>query len=628
MTMRKDRAPASGQLATVKKVLRHIGRYRWLVLLSLLLSAATVVLTLAVPIMVGMAIDGIIGAGAVRFDIIFPLLWRIGVCVALTALGQWVMNAVNNRVTFDVVRDLREEALSHINRLPLSYIDAHPHGETVSRVIADADQFADGLLMGFTQLFSGALTILFTLGFMFLQNPLITLAVVAVTPLSLFVARFIARRTYDMFRLQSEIRGEQTAFIDERIGGLKVVQAFGREAEETARFDGINDRLRECALKATFFSSLTNPCTRFVNSVVYAMVALTGALAALAPGSAMTVGMLTAFLSYANQYTKPFNEISGVVTELQNAVTCAGRLFELIEAPAETPDAPQSPPLSDVRGSVAWRHVDFSYQPERRLIRDFNLSVEPGSRVAIVGPTGCGKTTLINLLMRFYEVDAGAITVEGRDIRDIPRASLRAAYGMVLQETWLKAGTIRENIAMGMPDATDAQVVAAAKAAHAHPFIQRLPNGYDTVIGEDGGMLSQGQKQLLCIARVMLSGDAPVPDAEGLSLPPMLILDEATSSIDTRTELRIQSAFARMMRGRTSFIVAHRLSTVREADVILVMRDGRIVEQGDHASLLSQKGFYAELYESQFAGTEQQGNVVNSAAGDEGRRKRGSAPAP
>ena len=579
---------STGQIGTIKKVLRHIGRYKWLVLASLILSAATVLLTLAVPILVGRAIDGIIGAGQVRFDVVWPLLWRIGVCVALTALGTWVMNVVNNRVTFDVVRDLREEALSRIHRLPLSYIDAHPHGETVSRVIADADQFADGLLMGFTQLFSGALTIVFTLAFMLTQNALITLVVVCVTPLSLFVARFIATRTYAMFRAQSETRGEQTAFINEMIGNLKVVQAYGREAAETARFDGINERLRECSLRATFFSSLTNPCTRFVNAVVYALVALAGALAALAPGSAMTVGMLTAFLSYANQYTKPFNEISGVVTELQNAVACAARLFELIEAPVETPDAPDAAPLANVRGAVAFDHVYFSYVKDRRLIEDFNLSVEPGCRVAIVGPTGCGKTTLINLLMRFYDADAGAISVEGRDVRDIPRRSLREAYGMVLQETWLKNATIRENIAMGRPDAPEEEIIAAAKASHAHGFIRRLPNGYDTVVGEDGGQLSQGQKQLLCIARVMLC------------LPPILILDEATSSIDTRTELKIQSAFAKLMAGRTSFIVAHRLSTIREADVILVMREGRIVEQGDHDSLLQKGGFYAELYNSQW----------------------------
>ncbi|MBQ6346721.1 MAG: ABC transporter ATP-binding protein [Clostridia bacterium] len=601
---------SNNQSATLKKVLRRIGRYRWLVLLSLGLSAVSVVLTLVVPILVGRAIDGIVGTGTVRFDVIWPLLWRIGVCVAVTALATWAMNVVNNRVTFDVVRNLREEALDHINHLPLATLDARPTGETVSRVIADADQLADGLLMGFTQLFSGVLTMLMTLAFMFTQNVPIALVVVGVTPLSLFVARFIARRTYAMFQAQSEARGEQTAFIDERIGNLKVVQAYGREAAETATFDGINARLRDCSLKATFYSSLTNPCTRFVNSVVYALVALTGALAALS-GAGMTVGTLTAFLSYANQYTKPFNEISGVVTELQNAVACAARLFELIEAPAEPPDDPNAAPLADVKGAVDWQGVDFSYVPERPLIRDFNLSVKPGQRVAIVGPTGCGKTTLINLLMRFYEPQGGVISVDGRDTKKVPRGSLRAAYGMVLQETWLKAGTIWENIAMGNPDASMAQVEAAARAAHAHSFITRLPEGYDTVIGEDGGLLSQGQKQLLCISRVMLGrgeearrvkGTGMAGESDSLSLPPMLILDEATSSIDTRTELKIQSAFARMMKGRTSFIVAHRLSTIREADVILVMRDGRIVEQGDHASLLEKGGFYAELYRSQFEG--------------------------
>ena len=578
---------AKERMQTLRKVLAHIGQYRRLVFLSLFLSAATVLLTLYVPILIGRAIDNIIGAGQVRFGLIWPILARIGACVALTALGQWVMNVVNNRVTFEVVRDIREEALAHIERLPLAYIDSHPHGETVSRVIADADQFADGLLMGFTQLFTGALTILFTLVFVFTQNWAITLVVVGVTPLSLFVARFIATRTYAMFRQQSQTRGEQTAFIDEMIGNLKVVKAYGREKAQTERFDEINARLRDCSLRATFFSSITNPATRFVNAVVYALVALTGALSAVAGG--MSVGTLTAFLSYANQYTKPFNEISGVVTELQNAIACAARLFELIEEPAQIPDKPGAAPLDGVRGDVRFEDVAFSYTADRRLIEDFNLTVRPGQRVAIVGPTGCGKTTLINLLMRFYDVDAGAIAVEGRDIRDIPRHSLRAAYGMVLQDTWLKSGTIRENIAMGKPDATAQEVEAAARAAHAHSFIMRLPQGYDTVIGEDGGMLSQGQKQLLCITRVMLC------------LPPMLILDEATSSIDTRTEIRIQSAFARMMQGRTSFIVAHRLSTIREADVILVMRDGRIVEQGRHEELLRGGGFYAELYNSQFA---------------------------
>ena len=600
--------------ATLKKVLAHIGRYRWLVLASLALAALTVVLTLYVPILVGRAIDGIVGAGQVRFDRIFRILVRIGVCIGVTALGQWVMNALNNRVTFDVVRDIREEALRHIENLPIAYIDAHPHGEIVSRVIADADQFADGLLMGFTQLFTGVLTIAFTLAFMFSQNWRIALVVVCVTPLSLFVARFIATRTYAMFRLQSEIRGEQTAFVDEMIGNLKVVKAYGREADETARFDGINERLRAASLRATFFSSITNPSTRFVNAVVYALVALTGALSALAGG--MSVGALTAFLAYANQYTKPFNEISGVVTELQNAIACAARLFELIEAPAQALDAPDARVLTDAKGRVEWRDVAFSYVKDRPLIEGFSLSVQPGQRVAIVGPTGCGKTTLINLLMRFYEPDAGTIEVDGHDARHTTRQSLRAAYGMVLQDTWLKPGTIRDNIAMGRPQATEAEIVAAAKAAHAHSFIRRLPEGYDTVIGEDGGMLSQGQKQLLCISRVMLCGDQAQPagalaggdgaDSPGpmLHLPPMLILDEATSSIDTRTELRIQSAFAAMMKGRTSFIVAHRLSTIRAADVILVMRDGRIVEQGDHASLLARGGFYAKLYNSQFAGVE------------------------
>ena len=578
-----------GGAGTLKKVLGHIGRYRWLVLLSLILAAGTVLLTLAVPILVGRAIDQIVGAGAVRFDRIAPILVQIGLCTALTALMQWGMNAVNNRVTFDVVRDIREEAMARIQILPLSYLDGHAHGDIVSRVSSDADAFADGLLMGFTQLFTGALTILFTLAFMFTQNAWITLLVVCVTPLSLFAARFIATRTHDMFARQAAIRGEQTAFIDERLGNLKLVKAFDREKAELRNFGEINERLRDSAMQATFFSSLTNPVTRFVNSVVYALVALAGALAALATGG-MTVGALTAFLAYANQYTKPFNEISGVVTELQNAVTCAGRLFELIEAEPQTPDAPDAEPLSVVEGRVELLHVDFAYVKDRPLIEDFNLSVSPGERVAIVGPTGCGKTTLINLLMRFYDPDAGAIRVEGRDSRTIPRASLRAAYGMVLQDTWLKPGTVRENIAMGRLGATEEEIVAAAKAAHAHSFIRRLPEGYDTVIGEDGGMLSQGQKQLLCIARVMLC------------LPPMLILDEATSSIDTRTELKIQDAFARMMRGRTSFIVAHRLSTIREADVILVMRDGHIVEQGSHDALLARDGFYAQLYNSQFAG--------------------------
>ena len=587
MTARNKSARPASSMATVKKVLGHIGRYRPLVFVSLLLSALTVILSLYVPILVGRAIDGIVAAGRVRFDLIAPILMRIGLCVGLSAIGQWVMNAVNNRVTYDVVRDIRQEALGHIQALPLAYIDAHPHGEVVSRVISDADQFADGLLMGFTQLFTGVLTILFTLAFMFSQNWLIALVVVCVTPLSMFVARFIARRTYAMFHLQSEIRGEQTAFTEEMLSNLKVVRAYGREKAQAEKFGDINARLRDASMKATFYSSITNPSTRFVNAVVYALVALSGALTALSGG--MSVGALTAFLSYANQYTKPFNEISGVVTELQNAIACADRLFELIEAPAQTPDAEDAAWLDGVRGEVEWEDVKFAYSPDRPLIDHFSLSVKPGQRAAIVGPTGCGKTTLINLLMRFYEVQGGEIRVDGTDIRQIRRDSLRGAYGMVLQDTWLKPGTIRENIAMGRPDAPEDEIVAAAKAAHAHSFIMRLPEGYDTWIGEDGGMLSQGQKQLLCIARVMLC------------LPPMLILDEATSSIDTRTEMRIQSAFARMMKGRTSFIVAHRLSTIREADVIIVMRDGHIVEQGDHNSLIAKKGFYYELYNSQFA---------------------------
>ena len=566
---------------TIRNVLAYIGRYKWLAFLSFVMAGVTVALTLLAPYLAGMAIDQISEDG-VRFDRLMPLLGQIAACVAATAAIQWVMNVVNNRVTFSVVRDLREDALKKIEVLPLSYIDSHPHGEIVSRVIADADAFADGLLMGFTQLFTGVLTIFGTLGVMFFKHAGIAAVVVVVTPLSLFVAKFIAQRTHDMFRLQSETRGEMTGYIDEMIGNAKVVKAYGREAASLEAFDEINARLEKCSLRAIFFSSLTNPCTRFVNSVVYALVALTGGLAAL--GGGMTVGLLTSFLSYANQYTKPFNEISGVVTELQNAIACAARLLELVHAEPQTPDRRGAEELEGVGGSVACRSVAFSYSPKRKLITDFNLDVRPGERAAIVGPTGCGKTTLINLLMRFYDVDAGSISVDGRDIRDVTRRSLRSSYGMVLQETWLKAGTIRENIAFGRPDATEEEIVEAAKASHAHSFIRRLPDGYDTVIGEDGGMLSQGQKQLLCISRVMLS------------LPPMLILDEATSSIDTRTEIRIQSAFARMMQGRTSFIVAHRLSTIRNADVILVMRDGKIVEQGDHESLMRKNGFYAELY--------------------------------
>ena len=567
--------------STLRRVLGAIGHYKFPVFMSLALAIASVALTLLIPVLAGEAIDQIADTG-VHFETILPILTRILICAAAASLIQWLMNEANNRVTFSVVRDLREQALKKIESLPLSYLDSHPHGEIVSRVIADADAFADGLLMGFTQLFTGVATILGTLGFMFARSALIAAVVVVITPLSLFVARFIARRTHDMFLLQSKTRGELTAYIDEHIGGAKVVKAYGREAKSLAEFDEINGRLEKCSLRATFFSSITNPATRFVNAVVYAGVGLTGALAALSGG--MTVGALTCFLSYANQYTKPFNEISGVVTELQNAIACAARLLELIDAPAQTPEPDNAVTLKDVRGTVDLKDVCFFYTPGTRLIENFNLSVHPGERVAIVGPTGCGKTTLINLLMRFYDVDAGSVSVEGEDIRAVTRKSLRSSYGMVLQETWLKAGTIRENIAMGRPDAAEEEIIEAAKAAHAHSFILRLPDGYDTVIGEDGGMLSQGQKQLLCIARVMLC------------LPPMLILDEATSSIDTRTELKIQSAFARMMQGRTSFIVAHRLSTIRSADVILVMRDGKVIEQGNHEQLLAQNGFYKELY--------------------------------
>ena len=567
--------------STLRRVLGAIGHYKFPVFMSLALAIASVALTLLIPVLAGEAIDQIADTG-VHFETILPILMRILICAAVASLIQWLMNEANNRVTFSVVRDLREQALKKIESLPLSYLDSHPHGEIVSRVIADADAFADGLLMGFTQLFTGVATILGTLGFMFAKSALIAAVVVVITPLSLFVARFIARRTHDMFLLQSKTRGELTAYIDEHIGGAKVVKAYGREAKSLAEFDEINGRLEKCSLRATFFSSITNPATRFVNAVVYAGVGLTGALAALSGG--MTVGALTCFLSYANQYTKPFNEISGVVTELQNAIACAERLLELIDAPDQKPEPDNAVTLKDVRGTVDLKDVCFSYTPGTRLIENFNLSVHPGERVAIVGPTGCGKTTLINLLMRFYDVDAGSVSVEGEDIRAVTRKSLRSSYGMVLQETWLKAGTIRENIAMGRPDAAEDEIIEAAKAAHAHSFILRLPDGYDTVIGEDGGMLSQGQKQLLCIARVMLC------------LPPMLILDEATSSIDTRTELKIQSAFARMMQGRTSFIVAHRLSTIRSADMILVMRDGKVIEQGNHEQLLAQNGFYKELY--------------------------------
>ncbi len=577
----------SAQMDTLKKVLRYIARYRLLVAVSLLLAALSVALTLYVPIVVGDAIDFIVEAGRVDFAQILRCLVVIGVVVAITAVAQWAMNIINNKITYQVIRDIRKEAFHKLTILPLKYIDSHPTGEVVSRVIADVDQFADGLLLGFTQLFTGAVTILGTLIFMLTVNVGITFVVVLLTPLSLFVANFIARRTYTMFKKQSEARADQTALIDEMIGNEKVVQAFTHEEAAQRDFDEINERLRQSSLRATFYSSITNPATRFINSLVYAGVGLAGAFAALTGG--ITVGGLSAFLSYANQYTKPFNEISGVITELQNALVCAGRIFALIEEEPQTPDGADARVLTDVRGRVDLKDVSFSYAPEKPLIGDFNLSVEPGMRVAIVGPTGCGKTTLINLLMRFYDVDGGAVLVEGTDIRRVTRKSLRRNFGMVLQDTWLKAGTIYENIAMGKPDATREEVIAAAKASHAHGFISQLEHGYDTVIAEDGGALSQGQKQLLCIARVMLA------------LPPMLILDEATSSIDTRTEMRIQEAFARLMRGRTSFIVAHRLSTIKNADVILVMRDGHIVEQGKHEELLAAGGFYATLYNSQFA---------------------------
>lgn len=580
-------APHGQQMQALRKVLRRLKRYRLLLALSILFAAVTVALTLYVPVLVGEAIDLILGPGQVDFTGIAALLVRIAWIVAVTALLQWLMNTINNKITYQVVRDVRDEAFRKIQILPLKYLDAHPHGEIVSRVIADVDQFADGLLMGFTQLFTGIVTILGTLCFMLSIHPGITLVVVLLTPISLFVASFIARRTYAMFKLQSETRGRQTALIDEMIGGQKTVQAFSHEKASLDQFDEVNDQLAKYSLRATFFSSITNPATRFVNSVVYAGVGLTGALVAI--GGGITVGNLTCLLSYANQYTKPFNEISGVVTELQNALACAGRIFELIEQEPQVPEEPDAAVLSNVKGHVSLQDVSFSYDPDRPLIGGLNLAVKPGQRIAIVGPTGCGKTTLINLLMRFYDVDGGAIAVEGEDIRTVTRRSLRSSYGMVLQETWLKTGTIRENIKMGRPDATDDEMIAAARASHAHGFIRRLPKGYDTFITEDGGSLSQGQKQLLCIARVMLCH------------PSMLILDEATSSIDTRTELKVQEAFDRLMRGRTTFIVAHRLSTIRSADKILVMRDGRIIEQGKHEELLEKGGFYSKLYNSQFA---------------------------
>lgn len=578
---------AVSQKATILRVLRYIRHYWFFIVLSLLFAAVSVVLTLYVPILTGDAIDHIVDKGLVDFEGLGKVLVTIVVCVLITALAQWIMNVCNNRITYHVVQDIRSEAFRKLQILPVKYIDGHSYGDVVSRVIADVDQFSDGLLMGFTQLFTGVLTIVGTLCFMLSINWKIALVVVCITPVSLFVASFIAQKTYSMFRLQSQTRGEQTALIDEMIGNQKVVQAYCHEDESLERFDEINERLRKCSLNAIFFSSITNPATRFVNSLVYTAVGLTGALAVVS--GHFSVGRLSGFLSYANQYTKPFNEISGVITELQNALACAARIFELIEEEPQVPDAPDALVLTEPDGTVELSHVSFSYTPEKKLIEDFNLFVKPGQRVAIVGPTGCGKTTVINLLMRFYDVNAGKILVSGTDIRDITRNSLRSSYGMVLQETWLKTGTIRENIMMGKPEATEEEVIAAAKASHAHSFIRRLPDGYDTVITEDGGNLSQGQKQLLCIARVMLC------------LPPMLILDEATSSIDTRTEIKIQNAFATMMKGRTSFIVAHRLSTIREADVILVMKDGAIIEQGNHEELLAQGGFYANLYQSQFS---------------------------
>lgn len=575
------------QKTTMKRVLQDIGHYKWMVLLSLVLAGITVALTLYIPILIGKAVDLVIGSGEVNFPGLFVILKTMAIVILITALAQWLMNVINNHITYRVVKDMRIRAFEKIQELPLKYVDSHQYGEVLSRVITDIDQFSDGLLMGFTQLFSGLLTIAGTLAFMFYINPLIAAIVVVLTPVSLFVASFIAKKTFYMFRAQSEARGEITSLINEILDNEKVVQAFSYEEEASRRFAAINDKLADCSLKATFFSSITNPATRFVNGIVYASVGVAGAYAAIR--GVLTVGQLTSFLNYANQYTKPFNEITGVATEFQNALASAARVFELIDEESLVPDKEDAKNPEHVEGKVTIDHVSFSYSPEVSLIEDLNLTVHPGQRIAIVGPTGCGKSTVINLLMRFYDVAQGAIRVDGTDIRDMTRESLRAGYGMVLQETWLKAASIRDNIAYGKPDATEEEIQEAAMKAHAHGFIMRMPAGYDTVISEDGGNLSQGQKQLLCIARVMLC------------LPPMLILDEATSSIDTRTEIMIQEAFARMMEGRTSFIVAHRLSTIREADIILVMRDGRIIEQGNHEELLERKGFYFELYNSQFA---------------------------
>lgn len=575
--------------STIKRVLRYLGKYRIFLILSLGMALVTVAGQLYIPILQGNAIDNIIGEGNVDFAAVMKIIITILITMGVVALFQWIMNICNNKITYSIVHDIRKDAFNKLQRLPVRYADSHPTGEIVSKVIADVDQFADGLLMGFTQFFTGVMTILGTLIFMIMINWKITLVVVLVTPLSFFVASFVAKKTYRMFSLQSETRGEQTGFIDEMIGNEKVVQAYGHEDEALEKFDDINLRLQKWSLKATFFSSITNPATRFVNNVVYALVALSGAVSVVKNPLAFTVGRLSMFLSYANQYTKPFNEISGVVTELQNALACADRVLDLIEEEPLSPDADDVLVVNEGEGHIRLEHVAFSYDKEKELIKDFNLDVKPGERVAIVGPTGCGKTTMINLLMRFYDVDSGSIKVEGKDIRDVTRKSLRSNYGMVLQETWLKSGTIKENIVTGRPDATDEEIIAAAKAAHAHSFIKRLPDGYDTVIGEDGGNLSQGQKQLLCIARVMLC------------LPPMLILDEATSSIDTRTEMKIQEAFAKMMKGRTSFIVAHRLSTIQSADIILVMKDGNVIEQGNHEELIAKGGFYSRLYNSQFS---------------------------
>ena len=572
---------------TLKRVLKYIRKYTPALVLSLLLAGLTVLLTLYIPILTGNAVDLIIGKGQVDMAGIFAIMKKIAIAMIITAVGQWIMNTCNNYITYHVIRDIRTDAFAKLEILPLKYLDAHAYGDIVSRVIADVDTFADGLLMGFTQLFTGVLTILCTLGFMLVTNVPITLVVVCITPVSFLVAKFIATKTYSMFKEQSETRGEQTSLIEEMIDNQKIVNTFSRGEAVKSKFGEINGRLQKCSLKAIFFSSITNPATRFVNSLVYAGVGVFGALVAIKGG--ISVGRLSCFLSYANQYTKPFNEISGVVTELQNAFVCAGRIFELIDEEPQVPDAADARVLEEAQGNVDLKDVYFQYVPEKKLIQNFNLQVKPGQRVAIVGPTGCGKTTVINLLMRFYDVNSGSVKVDGTDIRDITRGSLRTNYGMVLQETWLRSGTIRDNICMGKPDATEEEIIRAAKASHAHGFIKRLPKGYDTVITEDGGSLSQGQKQLLCITRVMLC------------LPPMLILDEATSSIDTRTEIKIQNAFATMMEGRTSFIVAHRLSTIQSADVILVMKDGNIIEQGNHETLLAQGGFYANLYNSQFA---------------------------